>query len=112
MATPESNQHRSAWPTVLLIAIITLLGGLVRCLIAANEPLWLDELHTSWVVAGELGDVYQRAQIGNQTPLFFWLTWAAVEFFGETELSLRLVSLIAGTATISSITRPKPDPMR
>jgi len=100
MATPESNRHRSAWPTVLLIAIITLLGGLVRCLIAANEPLWLDELHTSWVVAGELGDVYQRAQIGNQTPLFFWLTWAAVEVFGETALSLRLVSLIAGTATI------------
>ena len=84
----------------MLIAIITLLGGLVRWLIAATDPMWLDELHTSWVVAGELGDVYQRAQIGNQTPLFFWLTWATATIFGETELSLRLISLIAGTATI------------
>ena len=99
MATTESNQ-RSVWPTLLLIAIITLLGGVVRWLIAATDPMWLDELHTSWVVAGELGDVYQRAQIGNQTPLFFWLTWAAAEIFGETEISLRLISLIAGTATI------------
>ena len=83
-----------------MVAAIAAIAGWVRWLIAANEPLWLDELHTCWTVTGELGDVYRRSLSGNQTPLYFWLNWAVAQAFGETELSVRLISLAAGTATI------------
>ena len=63
----------------------------------AGESLWLDELHTAWCAHGSLSEVAQRAAIGNQSALFFWLEWLLVRIFGENELALRLPSLIAGS---------------
>ncbi len=34
------------------------------------ESFWLDELHTAWAIWGDLGAVSQRAEAGNQTPLY------------------------------------------
>ena len=96
----ETANSPRIWPALLFVLLVAAVGGWVRWLIASSEILWLDELHTSWSVAGSLGEVYQRALSGNQTPLYFWISWLSVEVFGETEFSLRLVSLIAGTGTI------------
>jgi mannosyltransferase len=63
----------------------------------AGESLWLDELHTAWCATGKLSEVAPRAAIGNQSPLFFWLEWLLAQLLGESELALRLPSLIAGS---------------
>ena len=97
------NSNRFFWPTILVVASLAAVGGFVRYLIAANELLWLDELHTSWVVNASLTEVLQRAASGNQSPVFFWLTWPAVMAWGESELTIRLVGLIAGVATIVAV---------
>src|SRR5688572_6916246 len=86
------------WPLIALAAI-TLAGLLIR-LTNVGESLWLDELHTGWVVKDAWSDVAWRAQIGNQRPLWFYAVKLVTTLGGESELTLRLLSLIAGTALI------------
>jgi hypothetical protein len=64
----------------------------------ARESLWLDELHTAWVVAGEWDEIPQRAKAGNQSPLYFYVVSAVTNRLGMTELALRLASILAGAA--------------
>lgn len=64
----------------------------------AGESLWLDELHTSWTVTGSLSEVAERAAIGNQSPLYFWLVWFFSRLPLPAEIALRLPSLLAGCA--------------
>ena len=89
----------SAAPSRLPLAALTaivLLGAAMRCW-QARESLWLDELHTAWCATGPLAEVAPRATIGNQSPLFFWLSWFVVQPFGPGELTVRLPSLVAGS---------------
>ena len=84
---------------LVLLAAVTLLAALAR-FYQALESLWIDELHTAWVAAGDLYDVAPRARIGNQSPPYFYLTWAVSGLLGMNEVSLRLPSLVAGTALV------------
>jgi hypothetical protein len=68
-----------------------------------GESLWLDELHTAWVVDGGLREIPARAAIGNHSPLYFVLPWATTRIFGMSEVTLRLPSLVAGLAVIVAI---------
>ncbi len=61
-----------------------------------GESLWVDELHSSWVVDGSFWQVAPRATIGNQSPLYFWLIWLIVKMIGMSEFSLRLLSMLTG----------------
>ncbi len=60
-----------------------------------NLSLWLDELHTSWVVIGSWSDVAGRARIGSSSPVYFWLVWGVVQVLGSSEITLRLLSVVA-----------------
>jgi len=92
------NQNR----TVCLLTIIVLacLGGVLRFWIASHDHLWLDELHTAWATGGAWSDVAPRSSAGNQSPFYFWAVWIFRQFFGDSDLSLRGVSLIAGVAVV------------
>lgn len=80
----------------MIVVSIATLGGVIRFMIAMEELLWLDELHTSWAVSATFGEVANRAADGNQAPLFFWSTWIPVQLLGESEFSVRAVSWLAG----------------
>ncbi len=60
-----------------------------------DHGLWLDELHTAWTVNDRLDDVGPRVHIGNQSPGYFYLEWGIVQILGLSEISLRLLSLVA-----------------
>lgn len=66
----------------------------------ATESLWLDELHTSWVVADGVEQLVPRATLGNYSPAYFGLVWAVTRCAGPSELCLRLPSILAGTALV------------
>lgn len=69
-----------------------------------SNSLWLDELHTGWVVAADSWDeLSRRARLGNQAPLWFYLPWIAVRLCGTTEFALRLPSLLAGGLLIPAL---------
>lgn len=67
-----------------------------------GESLWVDELHTSWVVADGPGPIWQRAQAGNQSPLYFYLIWMVVSLWGHSIATLRFLSLAAGLGLIAA----------
>ena len=58
------------------------------------ESLWVDELHSAWIVAGDFSNVYQRSVLGHQSPGYFFLLWIWKQTFGDSELLLRLSSVL------------------
>lgn len=90
------------WHTLLALLTITFCGACVRYL-PVHESLWLDELHTSWTVSGRFSDVQTRAAQGNQSPLYFWGVWGIARLLGQSELTLRLLSLCAGVLLIPAV---------
>ncbi len=97
LAASSSDPRRFA----VALTLIVLVGLLLRCW-QAGESLWLDELHSSWVVADSLAEVAPRAREGNQSPLYFYLLWGLVQLLGHSATTLRLISLVAGTALIAA----------
>lgn len=77
-----------------------LVAALIWTLQLLAQPLWLDELHSSWVVAGDWSEVASRAELGNQSPSYFWLlkllTWTS----GQHPWVLRVPSLISWLACV------------
>ncbi len=88
--------RRLRLPQALTIAFVIAVTLGLRAL-NLNDPLWLDEMHTSWVVSDSILDVTSRAAIGNQTPLYFWLNWFIAAVY-ESEVSLRLISFLSAGA--------------
>lgn len=84
---------KTALPAFVLA--ILLVAGFAARYFSMQEPIWLDECHTAWTVADDFESVAPRARLGNQPPLFFWLTWLAKDQCGHSVFSLRLVSLVA-----------------
>ena len=98
----STSAPRERLRAVVALLVIVALGGWLRGS-QVGESLWLDELHTSWVVADGWGSIVPRAQAGNQGPLYFYLVRGCVECGGHHEWTLRLVSLVAGTGLIAAV---------
>ncbi len=85
-------------------AAISGLLGLVFRLDGLGDSLWLDEFGTLWAVEGGLGTVIERVyEFHAQTPFYYLLPWLAVQLFGESEIALRLPSVIFGFGTLSIV---------
>jgi hypothetical protein len=82
--------------------------GVVALLWAASglrQPLWVDELHSSWVIADDWADVTSRARLGNQTPGYFASLKCLVGICGtQTDWLIRLPSALAWGIAVASIT--------
>lgn len=84
----------SRWSVVSTACAIFVLAFLLR-LPSCGQSLWVDELHTAWVVADGFEVISGRAADGNQTPWYFWGLWSWVQIAGSSEISLRLPSVLA-----------------
>lgn len=92
-APPAGKWRIAGW---VIIGLVFAVGCWIRFKIATGELLWLDELHTGWVVDGSFQQMLTRSAQGNQAPAFFALTWSLIQSLGKSEFTLRLVSLLAG----------------
>ncbi|MBF6558535.1 MAG: glycosyltransferase family 39 protein, partial [Acidimicrobiales bacterium] len=87
---------------LVLVAAITV-GGLLLRLPSFNDSLAGDEISTYYIVVGHsLGRVLSLVHSRQETtpPLFFILAWATKGLLGSPAQSIRLVSLVTGTAAI------------
>ena len=101
VAGPETSR---AWDRVALALV--LLGAALRvALWAQQRSLWIDEARLSLNIAS-------RSYLGLLPPLdyeqaapllYVWIERAVVGLFGVSEASLRLVSLVAGMATVALV---------
>ncbi len=58
-------------PLPLVFAAFAFVVAFAVAAIGTRESLWLDELHTAWVATAPVSQLVERAQAGNQTPLYF-----------------------------------------
>ncbi|MBX3423054.1 MAG: hypothetical protein KF752_15975 [Pirellulaceae bacterium] len=112
---PQPGVFPIRW--VLLAALL----ALVWSWLAVGEPLWVDELHTSWVLADGWSPIAARAAAGNQSPWYFyivaalgWTVGLAQQPLGPTTLAntdillsspwlLRLPSMLAWSLTLATV---------
>lgn len=98
----EAAAGRSRRRVLAALLFISLLAAALRWPLA-HEPLWVDELHTSWVVGHGSAQLPANARAGNQSPLWFYLPWLATRVSSASDAAtnlwlLRLPSLLAGLA--------------
>lgn len=89
-------------PAMLLLGFLTLLGFAVRCYLAHQLPIWLDEA-LSWRLAQMPWQVmWQRLQETGTVhpPLYFALLQLLIVVFGDTPIALRSFSVLCGTLLI------------
>jgi len=80
---------------VVGLLLIMLLAATLRAQ-HVSDPLWLDELHTAWVVEDGIGDVAGRAAAGNQGPVFYYAQWLVGRMGENSVFTYRCLSLVAG----------------
>ena len=100
--TEQSEDSTRAWAVPALVALVTL-GGLLVRLPSFHQSLFGDEISTYYIVHGHsLGRVLQLVHSNQETtpPLFFILAWATKGVLGSQVESIRLISLVTGTAAI------------
>ena len=97
MASPRPSwnidlrSHITLAITSIIIATVVIAFRVPSC----SESFWVDELHTVWTIHDDLADVLPRAQIGHQQPYYFGLLWLWRQTFGESELALRMTSVLS-----------------
>ncbi len=85
---------------VVLLTLVVFGIGIILRLHACRDDLWVDELHTAWVVDGAWSDLPARARIGNQAPLYFAIVKGLTDLFGLSRESVRALSVLAGVGLI------------
>src|SRR4051812_17802946 len=94
----RSSSRRVAWA----LAAVVLLAALLRFATLGDQSLWFDETLTRSLARERLGTMLARvAAEENTPPLSYALTWGSVHLLGTTEVTLRLVSALCGTATVA-----------
>ena len=99
--TESEARSRSQYPVIWISVLVgsAALGILLR-LDGIGSSLWIDEFGTLWVVEESLATAWKRAiAFQGQTPFYYTFAWLSVNLFGESEIALRLPSLLCGLAT-------------
>ena len=99
---PTISYRLPFWSVVLGLLLIMCVAALLRAQ-HMSEPLWLDELHTTWVVQGNLSDVADRAAAGNQGSLYFYAQWCVGRLVPPSAWRYRCLSLAAGLFLIPAM---------
>lgn len=86
-------------PYQYALALIILIGGLLRLAFLGRQPLWRDEAFTAIVAQHAPADVLGIVSRDSAPPLFYLLEHFTAAVSGSP-WSLRLISALAGTALI------------
>src|SRR6056297_1294288 len=79
------------------VSTVCVLAIAVR-LPACAESFWIDELHSAWCIWGSWDQIFTRAAWGHQSPIYFMGLWIWRQIFGDSEIVLRMTSVLAITA--------------
>jgi hypothetical protein len=93
------DTFRTRWTGAAIVAAIAI--GVYLRVVGLTSSLWLDEFGTFWVVQDGLREAVHRALIfQGQSPLYYLLTWPFPHWLGESEMTLRLPSLVFSVAAV------------
>jgi mannosyltransferase len=99
----QAHRRRGERVAIVLVGAITLVGLALR-LPSFGDSLFGDELSAYFIVAhhsfGAMMHLLSNHSTELNPPLFFIFAWVSQKLLGLSAESLKLVSLLAGTATI------------
>lgn len=87
---------------VLLVLILAIGLGLRLYKLLTNE-LWLDEAHSIFIAGSSLAETIENLKHDSHPPLYFALMLAWKGLFGESELSVRMLSVAFGMASLGAV---------
>ncbi len=95
---PSASAFARWWP----LAAITALAALLRLATLGSQSFWYDEAFTPvHVLRASLGaTLHNVAHTENTPPLWYLLEWAVSRTLGSGAVALRLLSALAGIATV------------
>jgi len=96
----RSATVRISWWVACVLLLGVTVGAAILRLYQLGQPLWTDELHTAWIASGPLSEVAWRAEMGNQSPLFYYAAWLVARMAGMSEVSMRMMSVASGVALV------------
>ena len=82
---------------LFLATAITLLAAALRFLYLGHDSLWFDEVLTRQTAAAGFT---AALAVRDHVPLLYWLTTAVLRLLPEHEVTLRLVSALAGVLAV------------
>jgi 4-amino-4-deoxy-L-arabinose transferase-like glycosyltransferase len=83
------------------VAALVAIGAILRFYHLGTNSIWIDELVTIRIASQPFGPMREAAaRVNFCAPLYFWLVHGVFHTLGSSESSLRLISAIAGTATV------------
>src|SRR5262245_53033472 len=86
-----------AWP----LALAVLVGGVLRCYRLGANSLWSDELATLMLARHSPVEILGLTSSANFIPpLYFLLVHGVLQALGESEVTLRLTSVVAGICSV------------
>src|SRR5688572_1537907 len=84
--------------------MVVVVAGILLRLDGLTSSLWLDEFGTFWVVEGNFATMLERAWVfQGQSPLYYAFPWMSRQVFGDSELALRLPSLLFGCLSVIAV---------
>jgi mannosyltransferase len=92
----------SALPSWWPLAAITILAAALRLSTLGQQSFWYDEAFTPVHVLrpGLIATLHNVVHTENTPPLWYLLEWAVSRVFGTGVVALRLLSALAGIATV------------
>ena len=85
-----------------MLLAITAVGAVLRFVVPRG--IWLDEAISVHQANLSLHDMFENLQYGDRhPPLHHLVLWLTVKAFGDSELAVRLPSLVAGTLVIPAL---------
>jgi hypothetical protein len=88
------------WSVGGLLTAVAIVIGLVARLFGIDRSLWLDEFSTLWSIEQGWRHVAARVMsFQGQTPVYYFAARTSVDLLGESEVALRMPSLLASAAT-------------
>ena len=79
---------------------VALLVCLSEWFLAVRAPLWNDETLSYWQIAGGFKQIWARSVQGNSFAAYPYILWLTKTLFGDTELVLRIPSMLAMLAAV------------
>jgi mannosyltransferase len=93
-------RQRRVWAEWLILGLILLLALGLRCYRLDGQSLWADEGNSAALALRSLSTITRDAAHDIHPPLYYYLLHFWVGLFGNSEVALRSLSVLAGTALV------------
>jgi mannosyltransferase len=98
----------SPLPTLIIpvgLGLTLLLATWLRFYRLAGQSLWSDEGNSVALARTGLGEIAGRTALDIHPPLYYWLLHGWMRLFGESEIAVRSISVVAGVLLVAVVYR-------